>query len=491
MAAAMVAITMATMAAAATAGAGRRARAGTRKGAVMMTKNNRSSSSSSSRAYTFTKSQRIFLPYQIALKKGEKARPSLFIILALATLGVCAFLFTQPLRGFIAEPKNEPTKFVIPAPQFFEHNATLTEDYYHRFPRSTSLCMNSWPVDNVYKLDNVRHGSFEISTSKDYAVCAAAWNGSERKELFDFPECNTTYQINYKETKSVTSLVGDYIAMPRWYPYLHAHILLDHLPPLAYLRGKCPQCNFLLQDTPVNRQVMNWLDRPFVKSRVHWIKDGERVSVQGNLMFTTPTIATPNIDFFIHRHWAAIDILRMWIKERKGKEKGSDKKYILYTSRNSPTANKRDVDPQHEKDIIEMIREAMAAHGRKESLVVFNGAKKDGVAISLQDQFDLFSSASAVIGPHGGAMANIMWMDLISTPQILEFVPTYAVQPYEDNNSNDIVRWENSYFGMYCGAPWTEYKLMTLSPNSTREKSYVNLTSLRDALDTMMSTRTY
>lgn len=45
----------------------------------------------------------------------------------------------------------------------------------------------------------------------------------------------------------------------------------------------------------------------------------------------------------------------------------------------------------------------------KERLVIYSGRDKDGKSLSIDVQAKLFRSAAAVIGPHGGGMANILW----------------------------------------------------------------------------------
>ena len=56
----------------------------------------------------------------------------------------------------------------------------------------------------------------------------------------------------------------------------------------------------------------------------------------------------------------------------------------------------------------------------KEHLVVFDGTE------SLREQMDLFQSANAVIGPHGGGLANLLFLlpsgSCETRPKVLELI---------------------------------------------------------------------
>ena len=104
---------------------------------------------------------------------------------------------------------------------------------------------------------------------------------------------------------------------------------------------------------------------------------------------------------------------------------------VIYYTRSgaSNVEHGRVIEKSHERDIVEHIKEAMKRHGRKESFITYSGFDNDGNSLSVEDQFHLFRSATAVIGPHGSGLANMVWFDFKRAgssckkrPNVLEFV---------------------------------------------------------------------
>jgi hypothetical protein len=70
----------------------------------------------------------------------------------------------------------------------------------------------------------------------------------------------------------------------------------------------------------------------------------------------------------------------------------------------------------------------MKKHNRSEELVIFDG-QENGKTMSIAKQFQIFRSASTVIGPHGsGFGGNFAWTNPFPTNceervKLLEFIP--------------------------------------------------------------------
>lgn len=144
------------------------------------------------------------------------------------------------------------------------------------------------------------------------------------------------------------------------------------------------------------------------------------------------------------------------------------------------------IDADHEREILNQLRWAMQRHRLPLELTVFTGAidaSTKGEALPIQKQAALFGEAVFVVGPHGGALANLLWLPVsgasgTSQPVVLEFVcgnRSRAVQagcPYLP-----------TYWSLFTGASWVEYHQLAFSVRSGAALTQVDLTELRMALD--------
>ena len=297
-----------------------------------------------------------------------------------------------------------------------------------------------------------------------------------------------------------------YVAMPaRPFANVHAHILIDHLPALALLREEhdADGCDYLLQDTPVLRKVLEWLDPQFAADRVVWLETGSNKMVKMGKQVILRAWAVPRNPIGNGRNPKAVQALRRWLVQVKyndddgvvttGRDDMRKSRRIVYASRNSPTAtHARALDLNHEKDVLELILAAMERYNIRGMLEVYNGLDQEGNPVSLQQQFEIFSTADVVIGAHGGALANVMWMSLgrdkEENAKVFEFIPSESVQPKKKKNgSENIIRWVKTYYYLFQNPEWVDYRHLALSPNSTADASFINLSSLDEALDDMWS----
>lgn len=359
---------------------------------------------------------------------------------------------------------NKPMKErKIPVPTLFDRNEGETKEEYHYDMRKKDMAKCSRPFMKMFKnarlqTENGIHADVQLGT---------------------FP------------SEKDRSFSGDWIVFMNRFSHVHAHILIDHFPGIAILREMYPKpSKFLLHDAPALKKMLTWLDPNFVLNRVVWLKNKELIQIQGSLSFLDQN---PNRDFARYRNEAYSNALRRWIQEVKGPKlkslnsSNNKQSLVLYLSRSAGAGHARAVNPLHEMDIIHAIRLAMKKHHKTEKLVVFTGVDKNNTQISLEEQFDLFASAETVIGPHGGAFANIMWMGLLETerrPNVLEFLigpKSQQVQPFNGKGSP----FRKTFYTLFNGASWVNYYHVLYAPNSTHSITYINLQSFNDALDNM------
>ena len=100
-----------------------------------------------------------------------------------------------------------------------------------------------------------------------------------------------------------------------------------------------------------------------------------------------------------------------------------DREFLLYCSRNSPTAKHgRRLTQETETKIIEMLEQY--ANKNNLEFYLLTGEEPDGTATPISKQYDLFSNAKLVVGVHGGVMSNLIFLDPLKYPKIIEICPT-------------------------------------------------------------------
>ena len=264
-----------------------------------------------------------------------------------------------------------------------------------------------------------------------------------------------------------------------------AHFWLDYIGLIAHLRerfeiGKSNYRLILADLRGQNRQLLTQLDPEF-ESQVTWIDCfqpfdcNHAINVRGETaslsVFQPHTIA---------RHMNLLESARSWIDE-VFPPKPVIQKTVVYYTRNSANAHHgRAMNPEHEAILIHKISNKLL--GRPEKLVIF-----DGEGHTLEQQVDLFRSASVVIGSHGGGMANLLFMnpghhcyDSTTKPKVLEFLT---------NPDTPLVQsgvYFKTYYNLYSTIPWVEYHHVLYVPPSglnTVDGYFVDLDEFQAALD--------
>jgi capsular polysaccharide biosynthesis protein len=96
---------------------------------------------------------------------------------------------------------------------------------------------------------------------------------------------------------------------------------------------------------------------------------------------------------------------------------------LLYCSRNSTTAKHgRRLTQETEIEIIKILSEY--AHNNNLEFHLLTGEEPDGAKTLISKQYDLFSSAKLIVGVHGGAMSNLIFLDSAKSPKIIELCPS-------------------------------------------------------------------
>jgi hypothetical protein len=290
-------------------------------------------------------------------------------------------------------------------------------------------------------------------------------------------------ECDFSKIDNVMEVEGDHAVFLTFFHSVFAHILLDYLPYLSYLKETIPSTTrFLLADSGnVTKQVLEQLDPEFSK-RVDWIQcnysngrscDNQMVSVRnGSLTVLHPQSDRGHMDFVMNA--------RRWILERHPPSDESLKqRTCVYYSRNNGSARHgRAMDLEQEARMIQMIEHKLKRFNRPEKFVIFEGG------LSIDEQITLFQSANFVIGAHGGGMANLMFLLPSDTceerPKVLELMTSNLTPLVQTGGMN------RNYYNMYTTCPWVEYHNVFYIPPSTSDVTFVDLDDFGDAMNVML-----
>lgn len=278
------------------------------------------------------------------------------------------------------------------------------------------------------------------------------------------------------------TLVGNYSFYTSWFVGNYGHFLHDHLPSMAYLRRMAmdkygDNAKFILVDFGRYKELVNFTDPDFYK-RVEWIKIGEVIRIEGEVTYLKPNV--------IPDRWgghALMTYLRDWMVEVHPFDQADfdANKHVIFYNRTG-TADYRILDGEHEKQVVASIRAAMERNGLgDQEIFVFSGHDKNGVLLSMEEQFRIFRRASTIIGPHGSGISNMFWTNpnpkgCEARTKVLEFVP--------GPDTAFVHAIYHGYYDMFKTLPLDYHQIFYQLP-STHETTFINITTLEKALDVM------
>lgn len=283
------------------------------------------------------------------------------------------------------------------------------------------------------------------------------------------------------EVSPTRTLIGNYGFFTAWILGNYGHYLHDHLPSLAYLRkvtfhayGK--DARFILPNFGRYNEYVNFTDPEFFK-RVDWIEFDEVVKIQGEVTYLEP------IEFPQFAGHALMKYVREWLIEVHPFDKTDyeKNKHVVFYNRTG-TTDHRLFDSEQEKQALSIIRAAMDRHGlHDQEIFIYSGHDKNGKIMPMHEQFQIFRRASAIIGPHGSGISNMIWSNpnpqgCFQRTKVLEFVP-----------GEDVAHVQAiyvGYYGLFRALP-LEYHSIFYQVPSTPDQTYINLTDLDNGLNAM------
>jgi len=329
-----------------------------------------------------------------------------------------------------------------------------------------------------------------------YTLLMSAWSYDEENRIIAQKGIYSTDSYAWRfinphdalmaQVEETITLEGDYVVFVSGFFCLYQHVLIDQLGYLVYMSKILPTTTRILiprlGEDEMLRTIIYQVDL-HLADRIDFINceqwntcHTKMITVKnGSLKILRPKSST--------RHLELYHLVRSWLwnsQKLRAVLMNESKKTVIYYKRDSGgVMNGRHMDSKQDEEIIQRILHAMKRFGRTEELVLFNGS------MSFLDQIKLFHSATTVIGPHGGGLANILLMAPSSScgerPKVLEFVTSTQTPKVQNGDFNA------SYFTFYATCPWVELHQVLFTPPSDGESTFINLDALDDALKSLFS----
>jgi len=295
--------------------------------------------------------------------------------------------------------------------------------------------------------------------------------------------------------QEIVVLKGDYaIFISAWYA-AYQHMLIDQLGYLVYLSKQLPKSTRIIlprvgESDMLQEMIFNI--EPDLLGRIEFLRcvnhlecHNQVIEVRdGSLQVLAPKSPTGHLELYeAIRSW-------LWNSPRIKTIIGDDtQKKVIYYKRShrvedrAQVRNGRFMDIAQHQQILARIRHYLNRYNRPEKLVIFDGN------LDIKEQIRLFATATTVIGPHGGGLANILMMappeartqgSCEDRPKVLEFVT--------NSETPDVQRGITAgatFHTLYATCPWVElHQVLFIAPSDTNT-TFVDLEALDQALKVM------
>lgn len=250
----------------------------------------------------------------------------------------------------------------------------------------------------------------------------------------------------------------------------YGHCLHDYIPFLMYIDAHWQADAIVISETPILRSLLNLLDIKF--NKIVCIKPLDCVE------FKMKCINMFRFEVSKHRARRLSELVKKHIDTHITSSYAiEDRNRLIYCTRNSSTdvLHGRLMNPDNEREIISILEEHAVDNDMRFTL--FDG-QKDGVTMSHEEQLKLFRESQFVIGPHGSAVANVIYMDSAINPVVCEFCSgldpiIHGVKPFVKNYNT-----LNSYIldDIY------DYYIIPFDKESTSDITSINIANLKQLL---------
>lgn len=254
------------------------------------------------------------------------------------------------------------------------------------------------------------------------------------------------------------------------FPNNYGHCLHDVIPKLLSVDKELQYQKIYTTGAPLILKIIETFKIKF--NKVEFIKTGEVV----NQKFKYFTIK--NCPAYHKRDKNKTRLIKKAIDDFvKNNIKTEINNRLIYCTRNtsSDTKHGRIMEHANEKKIVDMLKNYCI----KNNLIftMFNG-QENGKTMSHIKQLELFNQARVVVGPHGSAMANTIYLNPQNNPKICEFTSGTEVQVH----GGIFNKHYNALFG-YLFDEIYECYMIPFTKNSTRDITSIDTLNLKKFLE--------
>lgn len=249
-------------------------------------------------------------------------------------------------------------------------------------------------------------------------------------------------------------------------PFFHnySHCLADVIPKLMWYDTNHSADVIYTNTCEVLQSVLDTLN----------IKFNKIVFVHENFKLDTDVVDVHihSVDF--HRDINHIKLLKDKIDEKYSEVAQTDN-LLIYCTRNSVDAKHgRQMGEENEQEIISILQSYCEETGLE--FTIFNGLE-GGTTMCYTKQIELFNRAKVVIGPHGGAFANILFCNPKNNVTVCEFTSGTQVQVH----GLSLNKHYNKLFA-FLPEEIYDYYLIPFEIGSTAEFTYIDTVNLKTFL---------
>lgn len=252
-------------------------------------------------------------------------------------------------------------------------------------------------------------------------------------------------------------------------PFCHAycHNIIDLLPELIWLDQHSSFDLILAPEHAVTQEIVKTFDLHF--NKVKFVRDCYTLQAR--------EIGWYQYDINSRRAHKIHELKRQFNKSFEYNNKCV--KMIYCTRNNSTATNMRHMNQRVEDEIIELSK--LYAIDNRLEFVIYTGLNDDESVMSVADQARLFNEARVVIGPHGGAMVNIIHMLPDNNCIVCEF--TSGV----DTAVQGVSSFGKNYNRLLGGAPdqWLNYHLIPFTDDSNKQCTSISIDNYKTFLNCM------
>ena len=368
-------------------------------------------------------------------------------------------------------------------------DASKQEKYNRKIGKVASMQRipdQEWPFETLNEGKLIYWGNFgyEIKLSAYNATSSIVSSVGHRGQRYNFVPPQAQNRI--KQRVYLTD-GGNYVAFASVFFDKYQHLLIDHLGYLAYMKNKLPaDYKFLIMQADhtsnVMKRLLQVIDPQFVAERVQFL-NCEGSLKQCNVMVDirnggSLTVFRPN---FPCRHVQLYGMVREWFLSSYKPKRILEPTVVFYTRGHGSLVHGRVMDQSQEERLVRDVEHALKRYNRPERIVMFDGS------LDIEDQVELFYSASVIMGPHGGGLANMLFAHAGKSCEdrvkVLEFVTSKATPMVQDGMRR------MSFYSYYETAPWVEFHNVLFVPPSNGDVTFVNELDFADAVNAVFANR--